>query len=169
MDGSPVEKTQKKYLIALSVCLFFAIVITLAILCTRNSQEMNIKIPEDKNISSIIDKVKEFCGSIKETFSDEKINSLYKKYSPTLPEGNIPIKQPGVFLKQVNSYSKNCTPYSGCFYPSFLSNPVSLKSGIRENEPEQNKVWCEKGWRDCGLYQDCVDGQCAPKKNVYPE
>ncbi len=163
------SNTKISCLVAFSICLFFALIITVAILCTRNYQELDIPEFKDDNVNSIVSKVKEICSNIKETFSDENINSLYKKYAPTLPEGNIPIQQPGVFLKQVNSYSKNCMPYSGCFYPSFLSNPLSLKSGMREKAPEQNKVWCEQSWRDCGIYQDCVDGQCAPKKNVYPE
>lgn len=80
-------------------------------------------------------------------------------------EGFLSLNQPGIFKKNIKVAPGNCTPYSGCFYPSHLSNPVSLKSGRREAQPLENEIWCEEAWRDCNIYQDCVNGQCKPKKN----
>lgn len=97
-----------------------------------------------------------------EPFS-QRLGGLYTDIAPTLPQGNRRIDQPGVFRKQVKVGPGNCMPYSGCFYPSFMSNPVSLKTGRRLNEPKENEIWCEEAWRDCNIYQDCVNNKCTPK------
>lgn len=71
--------------------------------------------------------------------------------------------QPVIFKKQIKTGPGNCLPYSGCFYPSFMSNPISLKTGTRLNEPNENKIWCQEAWRDCNAYQSCINGKCIPK------
>lgn len=73
------------------------------------------------------------------------------------------IKQPRIFKKQIKIGPGNCLPYSGCFYPSFMSNPISLKTGTRLNELKENEIWCQEAWRDCNAYQSCVNGKCVPK------
>lgn len=114
-----------------------------------------------------------FCCRQQDTVSQfteaftQRLGGLYNDISRTLPEGNQHIEQPGVFRKQIDVGPGNCKPYSGCFYPSFMSNPVSLKTGMRRNEPKENEIWCEKSWRDCNAYQDCINGKCTPKG--YPQ
>lgn len=73
---------------------------------------------------------------------------------------------PLYFPKQLQSVPGNCSPYMGCFYPSSKSNPINLRTGSRDPEPQEDDIWCEKSWRDCAAYRTCVDGKCIPKK--YP-
>jgi hypothetical protein len=73
---------------------------------------------------------------------------------------------PLYFPKQLQSVPGNCSPYMGCFYPSSKSNPINLRTGTRDPEPQEDDIWCEKSWRDCAAYRSCVDGKCIPKK--YP-
>ena len=117
-----------------------AIILTATLCCNHNSHFTNFTEP----------------------FS-QRLGGLYTDIAPTLPQGNRRIDQPGVFKKQVKVGPGNCMPYSGCFYPSFMSNPVSLKTGRRLNEPRENEIWCEEAWRDCNAYQDCVNNKCTPK------
>jgi hypothetical protein len=73
---------------------------------------------------------------------------------------------PMVYKKNIMSVPGNCKPYMGCYYPSSLSNPVSLDTATRMSEfgeDDVNKNYCKKSWRDCNAYQDCVDGQCRFK------
>jgi len=70
--------------------------------------------------------------------------------------------QPLKFTKQYLSVPGNCYPFMGCFFPSSLSNPVSVRTGKRKKV--KNQIWCKKSWRDCNAYQDCVNGKCVPKK-----
>lgn len=131
----------------------------------ENNKDEIIENPE--NPETFVSKkhpfLKEFKDKI-DKFTNGKLYTMYKKYFRETKD------HPMVFDKQLNSYPENCTAYAGCFYPSFLSNPVSLKTGERYKNPEDknpdDKVWCEKSWRDCGAYQDCVNGQCAPKKSL---
>ena len=74
--------------------------------------------------------------------------------------------QPLIFTKQLNSVPGSCRPYEGCFYPSTLSNPISLKTGKRIPAKNENDVYCEVSWRDCNAYRDCIDGKCVPKSLV---
>lgn len=69
--------------------------------------------------------------------------------------------QPLVFLKNYKVAPGNCKPYSGCFFPSTLSNPVDLNTG--ERTPVKDGIYCEKSWRDCNAYQECVSGKCISK------
>jgi len=103
-------------------------------------------------------------NSMQEAF--DNVTRLYTDFVSSM--GNPRVNQPLVFPTQLNSFPANCVPYAGCFYPSWLSNPVSLKSGVRENAQYQDEIWCEKGWRDCNAYQDCVEGVCRPKNGMYP-
>lgn len=103
-----------------------------------------------------------YCCAENDPELKQKLNVIVDTFAPTLPYQQK-IKQPQVFKDEILSIPGNCQPYSGCFFPSYMSNPVSLKSGIRHNAQDENKVWCEKSWRDCNAYQDCVDGQCKPK------
>lgn len=57
--------------------------------------------------------------------------------------------QPMLYKKAMYSIPGNCAPYTGCLYP--YVNP-------------ENGKQCEKAWRDCGAYQDCVSGWCQHKK-----
>lgn len=75
------------------------------------------------------------------------------------PEGFS--SQPMIFTKNIKTVPGNCLPYSGCFYPSFMSNPISLKDNMRQ--PTDNEIWCSVSWRDCNAYQTCSDGKCVPK------
>lgn len=50
---------------------------------------------------------------------------------------------PHVFNKQINKHSEHCHPYHGCSWDGST---------------------CELSWRDCNVYQDCVNGKCLPKK-----
>lgn len=76
--------------------------------------------------------------------------------------------QPLVYPKQLLSVPGNCKPYKNCFFPSTLSNPVSLNTGKRIKAKDTNKIWCEYSWRDCPAYRDCVDGKCVPKPDKKP-
>ena len=75
---------------------------------------------------------------------------------------------PLVFEKQLLSVPGSCKPYTGCFFPSTMSNPISLDTGKRVPAKGTDKIWCEVSWRDCNAFQDCVDGKCIPKPDVYP-
>lgn len=72
-------------------------------------------------------------------------------------------EQPMIYTKNIKIGPGNCRPYSGCFFPSNEANPVNPKTGKRPKPPMDDYLWCEKSWRDCNAYQDCVDGKCAPK------
>lgn len=87
-----------------------------------------------------------FCYYRKSGFSDlsEQPMEFKNQYL------NIP--SPGSF---------GCKPYSGCFYPT---NPMNL---INSSSKSVDDIWCEKAWRDCNAYQDCVEGKCVPKKGLY--
>lgn len=71
--------------------------------------------------------------------------------------------QPLIFNKSPKLVPGNCKPYSGCFYPSYMSNPISLKTGKRLNQPKENEQWCKVSWRDCNAYQTCYKGKCISK------
>ena len=71
--------------------------------------------------------------------------------------------QPLVFTKSPKLVPGNCIPYSGCFFPSYMSNPINLKTGKRVKQPQENEQWCELSWRDCNAYQTCYDGKCISK------
>ena len=98
---------------------------------------------------------------------DKLTRKMKENFAPALPIQQR-IRQPQVFKREILSVPGNCHPFLGCFYPSYMSNPVSLKSGKRKKAVNEDKIWCEKSWRDCGIYQDCVNGKCEPKKGVYP-
>lgn len=89
------------------------------------------------------------------------------KFTKVFTNNNIELKQqPMVFTKQYLSVPGSCKPYSGCFFPATMSNPISLKTGKRVFEPKVNKVYCEEAWRDCNAYQNCIDGKCVPKNKM---
>jgi hypothetical protein len=72
---------------------------------------------------------------------------------------------PEVFTKNLKTTPGNCYPYAGCFYPSEFSNPENLNTGKRD--PVSNdEIWCEKAWRDCSAYQDCIGGKCVHKESI---
>lgn len=75
---------------------------------------------------------------------------------------------PLVYPKQLLSVPGSCKPYTGCFFPSTQSNPINLNTGKRYRAEGTDKIWCEVSWRDCNMFQDCENGKCVPKKNVYP-
>ena len=119
-----------------------------------------------------------YCFSVNYSYLHQKINETFKinykqlknKLKKKVKEKfEHVIKQPQIFTKGLLSVPGNCQPFIGCNYPSYLSNPISLKTGQRPNAKDEHKIWCEKSWRDCNAYQNCVNGKCKPKNNVYPK
>ena len=151
------------------VLLIIIFIIIVVFCCFKNEPE-----PEPDTVLNIEDvltepkSVNDLFTNLKENFSSQGLTSLYNNIAKTLPKGNHNIYQPMVFKKQINSYPSNCHPYTGCFYPSYASNPISLKNGMRNPQQGENKRWCEVSWRDCAGFQDCKNGKCVPKKHVYP-
>ena len=74
---------------------------------------------------------------------------------------NPQIDQPLAFRDQL--MASPCKPWVGCLYP--MPNPVNIQTGEREPEPDVKT--CEKAWRDCPAYANCVNGQCKPKADNY--
>lgn len=73
------------------------------------------------------------------------------------------INHPMVFKNNVKIAPGNCKPYSGCFFPSNLSNTTNPKTGERYKTTKKDEIWCEESWRDCNAYQTCINGKCVSK------
>jgi hypothetical protein len=71
--------------------------------------------------------------------------------------------QPLLYDRNIKIAPGNCKPYSGCFFPATAANPINPYTGTREHQPDSDKVWCEKSWRDCNAYQTCEEGRCVAK------
>lgn len=61
------------------------------------------------------------------------LNSYYENFS----------SPPYRFIKQYYTFPKECKPHFGCNY--------------------KNKRVCKNAWRDCSLYQNCINGKCVNK------
>ena len=84
-------------------------------------------------------------------------------------EGFKDSTQPLVFTKNYKIGPANCTPYSGSHFPSSDSNPIDLNTGHRRGLSKEYKDSfrkCEKAWRDCSAYQDCINGRCENKDHL---
>lgn len=86
------------------------------------------------------------------------VKKTKEEFDGTLPE------QPMIYTENIKIAPGNCQPYSGCFFPSSLANPVNPKTGKRAKPPGADDIWCEKSWRDCNAYQECVNGKCVPNQ-----
>lgn len=120
------------------------------------SDKLKKSLEKDFNLKGRKKAAKGFAKDIKRPFVEN--------FAPV--KNNQKISQPQVFKRQMLSVPGNCQPFMGCFYPSYLSNPINLRTAGRDKSPKENQIWCEKSWRDCNAYQDCVKGKCVPKK--YP-
>ena len=91
-----------------------------------------------------------------------KKNILYETFKSVINE--IPL----AFDEQRYTFPDACKPYMGCTWPNMSGNPVVFSDGNKISPDNIDDVWCELAWRDCHIYQDCVNGQCVPKTNLKP-
>jgi len=126
-------------LAALALVIVFIIVFTL---------------PRDAELEKVYDKLPEET-KLKEKFKDLMTNLKLK------------LNDPLIFKHQYLSIPGNCTPWSGCSNPSPLANAVSLetKKRYKLNDYEDSLQECTPDlvYKDCNLYQDCIDGKCVSK------
>lgn len=115
--------------------LFFMVIIVLLSLfsCAQTDDELNRDIENLMNVN---------CQSL------AKKMKIREKFT------NPPL----VFTKQFLSVPGGCYPFLGCTNP--MMEPVSLKTGKRPMKLPKKQ--CNVAWRDCGIYQKCVNGYCLP-------
>jgi hypothetical protein len=108
-----------------------------------------------------------FNNEAKETIKTSVVEAFQTIYTDISSAYAKPVitGAPEVFLKNLKTTPGNCYPYAGCFYPSKFANPENLNTGERDSVPD-DEIWCEKAWRDCNTYQNCVDGKCVHKPNI---
>jgi hypothetical protein len=67
--------------------------------------------------------------------------------------------QPLFFPKHTTLIPKECRPHTGCTW-SQKRNIYPVNSHKLPVDEIKN---CSEAWKDCHLYQDCIEGQCTDK------